>query len=292
MGSMEFYRAESIAQAVEYLKKYADRAVVLAGGTDILVQLNQHNFPEDTVFVGIEDVEECKGIYLKGHEIHIGSLVTDAQLAASPIIQKYANALYLAAKESASPQVRNRATVGGNVVTASPSGDVAAALTAFEADAVIWGTTGRRVVKVEDIPVFVKKTCLEKTDVIQKFILKIADKKEGSDFRKIGKRKAMTISIVNTATKIRLTEDGSRIAEAVVAVGACAPTIVRLKALERALEGQTVTDTHIEDLAQKACEDVSPITDIRASAWYRKELVQVLAVRAVRAAILDALKEA
>lgn len=281
----KFYHAESIEQAVAYLKENTGHAVVLAGGTDIMVQVNQYNYPEDTVFVGIENIPETKGIGMKGMTLRIGSTVTASELAVSPLVKHYARALYLAAKESASPQVRNRATVGGNVCTASPSGDMAAALIALEAEAEIVGVDGIRKIRVQEIPVFVKKNCLENSEIIREFIIKCKDKNQNSSFQKIGKRKAMTISIADVAASVTLSEDGNTIVNAKVSAGACAPTIVRLKAFEEALKGCKAVKDAVDEKADKVLSDISPITDMRATEWYRKHLVQVLAVRAVMDAV-------
>lgn len=290
MGNTTFLRAKDVIQAVSFLKEYGSSAVLLAGGTDIMVQQNQYKLPEDTVFIGIEDIPEMKLIEARDDGIHIGSMVTDAELIASDLVKENLYALYLAAKESASPQVRNRATIGGNVGTASPSGDLLTALVALNAVAVVAGAEGEKRIPVEKIPVFVKKTCLEATDIIREFIVPRPEKNEGSCFIKMGKRKAMTISIVSAAAKIRLSDDGTAFANAVIAAGAVAPTVVRLTHLEEAIIGQPATEETIAQNAEKSLLDVSPITDLRATEWYRKEIVQVFSRRVLEGA-LKAIKE-
>ena len=285
MGKTGFFRATSTEQAVSFLKEYGEKAMLLAGGTDIMVQENQYRLPDDTIFIGIEDVKEMKKIYEENDSIHIGSMVTDSELIDSKLVADSLTAIHMAAKESASTQVRNRATIGGNVGTASPSGDLLCALVALDADAVIAGVNGERTVKVSSIPVFVKKTSLEKTDVIKEFIIKKPSANENSYFVKMGKRKAMTISIVSMAAKIRLSDDHSVIAEASVTAGACAPTPKRLISFENALTGLPAKEAEIEKICSRALDDVSPITDMRAMEWYRKEITQIFAKRAVCGAI-------
>lgn len=285
MGKETYYHADTTEHAIQYLKENIGHAVILAGGTDIMVQVNQYNFPEDTAFVCIEDIPEMQGICIAEDSICIGSLVTAAEIAKSSVIKKYARALTMAAQESASPQVRNRATIGGNVGTASPSADMAAALIALGAEAEIVGIDGVKMMKVEDIGIFVKKTCLKDTEIIRRFVIKKRDGKQNSSFQKVGKRKAMTISIVDVAASVKLSEDRKKIETARVAAGACAPTIKRLRAFEDALVGCDATEEAIKRYAATVLEDVAPITDMRATEWYRKEIVQVFAVRAVCDAI-------
>lgn len=291
MTKTNYYQAKSVSQAVEYLKEYRGQAMLLAGGTDVMVQANQYAIPEETVFIGIEDIQDLKQIRVQMDGIHVGSMVTDNDLIESDVIRTKAAALYMAALESASPQVRNRATVGGNVATASPSGDVQAALIALGATAVIVGENGTRTIPVEEIPVHVKKTCLDPTEIITEFIIPVPDATEGSCFVKMGKRKAMTISIVDVAAKVKLSADKQTIESVVIVAGACAPTVVRLSEMEKALIGQPATEKTVKECAPKALENVSPITDMRATEWYRKETVQVFAERAVNGAIANVLKE-
>ena len=283
MGALK--RAGTVEQALQYLEENAGRAVILAGGTDLMVQVNQYNYPEETVFVCVENIPELQGIYLTEDKIQIGSLATAAEIAKSPVIQKFARALAVAAQESASPQVRNRATIGGNIGTASPSADMVTALIALDAEAEIVGTDGCRTIKVKDIGTFVKKTCLKETDIIRKIIIRKQSGLENSSFQKMGKRKAMTISIVNTAASVRLSEDKKVIESVRIAVGACAPVIKRLEALEQALIGCEATADAVRMHMGKALDDIAPITDMRATQWYRKEIAQVFAVRTVCDAI-------
>ena len=290
MTKTNYVKATSVRQAIDYLIEYRGQAMLLAGGTDIMVLMNQYEIPEETVFIGIEDIQELKQISCQNDGIHIGSMVTDSELIASELIREKAAALYMAASESASPQVRNRATIGGNVATASPSGDAQAALIALGASAVIEGENGIRNVPVETIPIFVKKTSLEETEIIKEFIIPVSNAITGSCFVKMGKRKAMTISIVDVAAKITLSPDRKTIESAMISAGACATTVVRLKKLEQALAGCVAEKDVIKKYAHLALEDVSPITDIRGSEWYRKEVIQVFAERAVTGAVANALE--
>lgn len=291
MTKTNYCKATSVSQTIDYLKQYRGQAMLLAGGTDVMVLMNQYEIPEDTVLIGIEDIPELKQIVLQNDGIHVGSMVTASELLESELIKEKAAALYTAAAESASPQVRNRATVGGNVATASPSGDVQAALIALGAVAVIEGENGTKTIPVESIPVSVKKTCLEDTDVIREFLIPLSGSTEGSCFVKMGKRKAMTISIVDVAAKVSLSSDKKIIESVVIAAGACASTVVRLKQLEQALTGQPADEHTVKQNAKLALENVSPITDMRGTEWYRKEIIQVFAERAVNGAIANAVEK-
>jgi xanthine dehydrogenase FAD-binding subunit len=287
MGKTSYVKASNLSEAVSYLKHYGSNAILLAGGTDLMVQANQYLLPEETVFISIESIKKLKEIYEDAEGIHIGSMVTDSDLLESELIRTRLHALYMAAKESASPQVRNRATIGGNVATASPSGDLLTALIALNAQAMIMNTETCYLKNVREIPISVKKNCLKEDELISEFIIRPDGKNEGSYFLKIGKRKAMSISIVSIAARISLSAQND-ILDISIAAGAVAPTVVRMKNLEKKLLGQKAEESVFDAAKETALSDVSPITDIRATAWYRQELVKVFSKRTLTGAVQNA----
>ena len=200
---MNIVIAKSVQEAVAALAK-AENGKLVAGGTDVLVVMNGHAAPEDLTVVSIGDIEELKEIKETEDSIEIGALVTDAKIIDSAMLKENAYGLWWAAHESAGPQVRNRATVGGNIGTASPAADVVCALEALDAVATIVSSTGERTAKVADIIVGVKKTSLAKDEMITKLTIKKGYK---CGFIKQGKRQAMTISAVNAGAAVKLNGD-------------------------------------------------------------------------------------
>ena len=280
---MIYNKACNVEDALAMLRDAGDNALILAGGTDIMPDLNKFPVSEKSV-VYVGDIAELREIKETANEIRIGSLVTASQIESSKIVEKYAAALREAAMESAAPQVRNRATIGGNIATASPAGDMLCALYALNASIAI-GNSGD-IRKISDVVTGIKKTSLNPGDLITEIIIPKAAGTFGSAFLKIGKRKAMTISIACAACAVSL-HDG-RIEDVRVAIGSAAPTVVRATAMEDALKGEIATESDIDRKSKLAADAVSPITDQRATKWYRKEVAPVLAARAFLAAVSSA----
>jgi carbon-monoxide dehydrogenase medium subunit len=280
LNSYTFVRAGTIDTALEAAKNAAGSALFLAGGTDLMVSINHGRLDRDRTLVYIGDIPEMKKISCEAGVLRIGSLVTAAALLESLPVKAQAAAVRMAAREMASPQVRNRATIGGNIAAASPSGDFITALIALGANVVLAGN-GRRV-PVEDVPIGVKRTSLGSGDMIERIEIQPSCGKESSAFVKIGKRKAMTISIANAACRLSLEADGTTIRDIRIAIGACAPTVVRAEALEAALKGKSVFAAG--SCIHLAAEAISPITDGRATKWYRNEIVPILVHRSIKTA--------
>ena len=248
-----------------------------AGYTDLLLELKRQ--PEegltvinlarlnDGLFTSIESGDDG---------LRIGALVTANRITSDKLIQKQFPVLSKAAIRLASRQIRQVATIGGNVCTASPAGDMACALVALEAQCEILNTNGTvRAVPIRDFFIDVRKTDLHKNEILRSFIIKSGDnnRKTYSGFIKVGTRRSMECSVVSLAYHI-LTDEDDRIAKAGIAIGSVAPTI---KFTESACEFLlkksilSLSSPDIEEFAGKVLDYASPISDIRASAWYRKE---------------------
>ncbi len=274
---MDVKLASSVQEAVSLLQEAANGRI-LAGGTDVMVQLNGRAIPDDLTLVHIGDIAQLRHITETESELKIGALTTDTMLIESEVVKKYAYALWKAAYESAGPQVRNRATVGGNICTASPAADVVCALEALDATASIVGPEGERQAKLCDIITGPKQLSLAKGEIITE----LSFPKAASAFEKIGKRRSMTISIANAAAAVEL--DGDTISAIRVVIGAAAPTHVRAAEIEAALTGAKVDAALIEEKSKLAVNCIKPLTDQRAPQWYRMEVVPVMVARAIMAA--------
>ena len=278
MEEYKYHRAADVGDAIKALDDAGGKGLVLAGGTDVMVDVNHGRLDRGHTFVYIGDIPGLADIAEQDGALRIGALATASQIIESGVVREKASALWLAAKELGGPQVRNRATIGGNIMTANPSGDFIPALIALGAEASI--EAGGRRVKVEEIPVGVKKTSLSGNEIVTGFTLPPSAAKEGSAFVKIGKRKAMTISVVNAAAWVALDEAGETIKDIRIAVGCCGPVVVRIKSLETALVGAKVSSLK-EQPMQPAAGEIQPRTSKRGTQWYRSEIVPVLIRRAV-----------
>ncbi len=287
MRDFEYLAPKTVSEALELLARLGPEAVVMAGGTDVMVSLNERAFTPGTV-VHIDRLEELRSIREGQESLVIGALVTMADLAASPIVKVKAAALAEAARQSAGPLVRNLGTIGGNLGTASPAGDLIVALMALDATVVLASAGGTREVPVEQFCLAPKKHCLGADELIKEIVVPVAAGASGSAFQKLGKRKAMSISVANAAAAVTVSADGKRFERVRVALGSVAPTVVRATRFESALSVASANPQNIAQAAQLVKEDISPITDIRATAEYRAEVAGVLAARAVEDALARA----
>ena len=278
MRPFDYVRPTTLAEALAALDEHGTEAVVIAGGTDLMVWLNARQIAPRYV-VDIKKLDELKSIRQDGDTIRIGARATFTDLLASDLIRSHARVLAQAAHESAGPQVRNLGTIGGNLGTASPAGDLVAALVALDATIDVASSSGRRTLAIGDFLVGPKRTCLAKNELITAVNISVAGARCGSAFQKLGNRKAMTISIVNAATSVTLSADGQTFERVCLALGAVAPTVVRATAFEEALRGKPATVDEIRAALPRIAEAIAPISDLRASAWYRSQIAPVLAQR-------------
>ncbi len=271
----EYLRPSSIKETTNLLKKYGKSAAVLAGGTDLLVvKPPQIKYIVDISRLPLSYVES------NGRGIRIGAMTTVAELETSQKIKKESyNVLSRAAFEMGTPITKNISTIGGNICNAAPSADMAPPLIVLDAVATIVGTSGKRKVSVEEFFTGPKKCCLNKDELLTEIFVPRAPKKTKATFMKKG-RTSEDISQVNAAVRITLGAGGI-CKEVRIALGAVAPTPIRAKEAEAMVQGRKIKDISEVSLevAQTASEAIKPISDIRASAEYRREVAKVLVKR-------------
>lgn len=277
--SFEYYRATSLKEALKLLST-VEEPTVIAGGTDLIPAMRDGLEPRS--IVDISGVEELKYVKRDDGYIKIGCLTTISTLESSDMIQAYAYSLAEASRLMASIQVRNKATIGGNLCNASPAADTAPPLLTYDAEVVLASASGSRIVKLNRFFEGPKKTCLRKGELLVEVRFKPAG--SGVCFMKLGRRTSFTISIVSVAAKVEV--EGGRLKNVRIALGSVAPMPVRALRLEEYLEGKTPTPENISRAAKLVLEDISPITDVRSTAEYRKRVSQVL----VRDALMRAVK--
>ncbi|MEW5865631.1 MAG: xanthine dehydrogenase family protein subunit M [Bacillota bacterium] len=261
---------ESLDEAVGFLARFGPEAKVIAGGTDLVVEMKEDK-RSPGVLVDISQLSELRGIRVQGDAVRVGALVTHAEVAGSPLVRSAAPLLAEACGQIGSPQIRARGTIGGNLCTASPAGDCIPPLFALEASVEVAGQGGTRTVDVESFFVGVKKSALAPDEIVLGVRFPALGADYVSFFRKLGQRKSLAISVVSVAFVARRVRPDV-FEDVRVALGAVAPTVVRARTVEKALDGKrldTETARHVSKLAFRDCV---PITDIRGSQGYRQEM--------------------
>lgn len=263
--SAEFYRAKTAEQAVSLLRT-KERASVLAGGTDLIIAGRQGKKITD-VYVDIMEIPELKEIRIDGGELYVGAAVTCSEAERNPLLQRECPLLCRAAAAVGSPQIRSRATFGGNVVNASPAADTAPALAVLEAQAEIVGTGYRRRVKITEFITGNGKTVLEKDELLAGFYIPLAAGNVRYGYKKIGRRNALAISRMNGACLMKA-ENGV-ILEARICIGAVADRPLRCTEAERLLNGKKPDGALWEQAGQAVRECILAHTGIRNSSGYK-----------------------
>ena len=280
MKEFEYLEPKTVAEAVKLLAEKGSAARVMAGGTDLMVELNAgHNSPKFVVYIG--GLKELKYIKEEGGKIKIGALTTHAEAAKSPLLQQKATALAEACGQVGAPQTRNLGTIAGNISWASPAADSAPALLALGAKVKVASAKGERQIAIEDFFTGVNKTVLQPGELITEIELPAS---AGSAFLKLGKRRAMATSLVSVAAAVELA--GGKVKDAKVALGAVARTPQEPRASRECWRAKT--PAALAAVAAKVTDDISPITDGRAPAWYRQDVSKVLVRRALESAIARA----
>ncbi len=280
-----YHTPSSTSEALRLLADHGPETRIVAGGTDLIIELERGIRRASTLvdvsrLVGLDRITQNDGL------IRLGPRVTHNQAVASPLIVERAFPLARACWEVGAPQIRNRGTIAGNLVTASPTNDTITPLWALDARVTLESVHGRRELSFPEFFQGVRHTALAPDEMVTAItFLALRDNQRGT-FIKLGLRRAQAISVVNVAVVLEMgdgTVDGlPRVQAARVALGAVAPTIIRSLQAEGVLAGALLTDMVIESAAEAAAADARPIDDIRGSAAYRREMVRVLVRRALR----------
>ncbi len=274
----EYTKVASVEEALELLAAGEGEAKVIAGGTDLLVNILE-GLESPPALIDIGELTELKGIEEKEGMIELGPLVTHAEVEGSELLRKKAEVLVSACSEVGAVQIRYRGTIGGNIATASPSGDTVPALYALGATVVIRGGQGEREIAIEDFFTGVKRTVLEPTELIVKIRFPGVPESARTFFKKLGQRKALAIAKVSVAGYLDF-KDGV-VEEARIALGAVAPTVIRAEKAEQSLKGKELSGEVIAEAGRLTTEVSKAITDIRSNAEYRDEMAGLLLTRSL-----------
>jgi len=281
LPEFELLAPKSLDEAIDMAAQYGDRAAVLAGGTDVMIML-QKGAIKSPYIIALGDIAGLDYItYSKGEGLRIGALATAWQVTQDSKIKKNYTALWQAASTLGSPQIRNAATIVGNVLRASPSGDCSCALLALGASVVLKSTAGERVVSLDEF--FIDYGTINRTasEIAVELRVPPAAESTRSAFMRMT-RMNFDLSKVNAAVCLEM--KGRKCTSARIAMGAVAPTTLRIKKAETMLAGATVNDTLLAELAAAVPRQVKPIDDVRSTAEYRRTVSGILVKRVVQAA--------
>ncbi len=274
--------AASIEEVLSLLAKYGAKARIIAGGTDLLLEMERRVRPEVEVLVDITRIEGMDAIYEAKGRVHLGPLVTHNQAATSDVVQTSGLPLAQACLEVGSPALRNRATIVGNLVTASPANDAISALGVLDTQISLASERGLRTVSLSDFHTGVRRTVMVEDEMVTGISFGSLSADQRGLYVKLGLRRAQAISVVHLAAVVAVNE-ANVVTEARLALGSVAPTIVRLPEVESDLVGSTLDSVAIDRAAQTAVAAVTPIGDLRATADYRTDQIRVMVQRALRA---------
>jgi len=278
----EYFTAASIDEALELLAEKRGKARIVAGATDLMLELERGLRQGIETLVDITRIPDLDRITLDEEGvIHIGALVTHNHCAASKLLREGAYPLCRACWEIGAPQIRNRGTVAGNLITASPANDAITPLTALGAWVRLASLGGERRVPLSEFYTGVRQTVMQADEMLVDIAFPSLKANQRGTFLKLGLRRAQAIAVVNVA--IVLTLDSSHVQEAALTLGAVAPTIIHAPAAEKYLAGKELSAAVISQAAELSAQASRPIDDMRASADYRRAMVAVLTRRGLRA---------
>lgn len=268
----------NVKECLHLLHENEKETRLLAGGTDAVVRMKEGKCRPAT-WINIKGIKELRYIREAENKIEIGPLTTHTDIVRSKLLQQKANVLVEASKTVGAVQIQNMGTLGGNMGTASPAGDTLPALYVLDAQIELSSLEGIRTVPVENFFTGPGKTIMKPNELITKIIIKPQQENEIGIFQKLGPRKAQSISIINLAVALVMGEQPRECLGGKIAFGSVAPTVVRAKKCEAMLTLHPLDDAYIANIAKIAWKEVMPISDIRATAAYRRDMATSLLER-------------
>ena len=280
MSVAEFITPASLDDALSIKKDRGAAARVIAGGTDLILRMRDKVL-SPSLLIDLRRLS-LDGIVLTDEGLSLGAYVSLSQVLESADIEKYFPALPAACREFAGPPIRNRATLGGNIVNASPAADLVPPLIAYDANIVLSSSGGERVLPLVEFFVGPGQSVIEPGEILTEIRLPLMPTPSAAIFIKLGQRRSMAISQVNVTTRLTVGESGLPV-EARIVLGSVAPLPMRAMSAEEMLLGKELSDELLSEAAIKAREEVTPISDVRASESYRLQMTEVLVRRALLA---------
>jgi len=275
--TFEYLKPATIAETLTLLRQMGEKARVIAGGTDLMIQWKKRLISPDYM-VSLRNVPEMNFVRLNG-ALSIGSATQHRTLELSPLIRKDFPMIYDAVSQLGSVQVRNSATIGGNLCNAAPSADTAPPMICLEAGAVIAGPGGEKTVPMAEFFKGPGKTILQPGELLTRLDIPLPLPRTGMAYWKHTRRKAMDLPILGVAVLLSFEEDLKTCAKARIGLGVAAPTPMRAYEAEKFLEGRMIESDVLAKAGEIAAASASPRTTIRGSEWYRRDMIKVLVGR-------------
>lgn len=276
----QYFAPRKIEEALEILSKYGKEIKVIAGGTDLLIQYYDRLYEIDT-WLDLKNISELKKIRISKNQMEIGAMVSHTQLEKSEDIKKFFPILGQAAADIGSPQIRNRGTVGGNIVNASPAGDLLAPLMAYDAQFKLLSIQKETLIPAEEFFIGPKKTILEPVQLLTRIILPLPSERTYGCWIKIGKRKALIIATITLALVVEMAEDNKTVKDVRTCLGSVAPTPIEIKEIRKKMVGKNFSQLDFNQLGQIVEDKISPIDDIRGTREYRKDVAKNIMIMAL-----------
>lgn len=276
---MEYIAPNSLQEITKLLKRLKGKGKLIAGGTNVIPDLRARKI-QPQVLIDLSHLKDMSYIKEDKGRIRIGGLTPIAELASSKIIRKVAPVLAEAADELGNPLVRNRATIAGNLAHASPAADTAVPLLALEATVVVARDGTSRQIPIEQFFRGPNRTVLKAGEIIKEISFEKSASNTRMSYSKLGRRSAMAISVASVSVLLEM--ENGKCKKARIGLGAVAPKPVRAYGVEKMLEGKEVTEKLIEACCEDVQKEINPLTDIRASAEYRRQMSSVLLRRLIK----------
>jgi CO/xanthine dehydrogenase FAD-binding subunit len=285
MARFEYMEPHTLRQGISMLQRHGNQARIVAGSTDFLVRWRTGAWRPQYV-VNIQHIRGLDRLsYSSRTGLRLGTLVTLQTLETHPVIREKYPALATGATSFAGVQVRNLATVGGNVCNASPAGDTLPALLAFETQCKVVGPEGERWIPLDQLFQGPGRTALQPAEILTELRVPPPARNSGSLYIKHSPRGAMDIAAIGVASVVTLGQRGQVCEDVKIALGAVAPTPIRAYSAEDLLRGQAITPELVRLVAQEAQRLATSIDDVRATAAYRQSMVAVLVQRTLERSI-------
>lgn len=279
--SFVYHKPEALAEALALIALKGRGLPILAGGTDLIVQWRSGAI-RPTGLIDISGIEELAEISVKGSYIEIGALATHARIASDENVGEHAPALAQACSTIGGPQIQNMGTIGGNIMNASPAGDTAPAVLAYDAELVAKDLKGERHIGADEFFTGYRETALRPDELLTAVRIRIPDEPLLARFYRIGARRAQVISKVSMCMCGKVAHGG--IERVRIALGSVAPTVIRARGTEALLAGKVINAGLIDKARRSLADEIRPIDDIRSTADYRKYAAVGLLMRYLREA--------
>jgi carbon-monoxide dehydrogenase medium subunit len=285
VNEFQYFKPESLPEAISLAAKYGPEATLLAGGTDLIVQMKR-KIKTPTCVINLKGISELNGIMFSQEKgLFVGPLVTHYTLGEHPVIFEKYSLLAEAARLVGTHQIRERGTLGGNICNGSPAADTIPPLLCLEAKLKLQKSGKETITPIEDFFEGPQKTKLEPDEILTEIQLPPLERHTGGAYVKLGVRKSLEIAVVGVAALVTLDKDKKICLKAKIALASVAPIPLLCQKAEAILLRKEMGEPIINQAAKSAQEEAAPITDVRGTAKYRREMIYIVAKRALNEAL-------